>query len=204
MPDQSNLPKMLIHTEVETLLRRSRAHVTRLRLERKLAYYSGRPVTVDEKHLQAFVARAKRWRRRRIIEKEKLKTGRPRSVPEYLEVIEYVVADAVPGPFSLLTFAEAAAKYGRTRSQIKYLCLHGRVPYLPGRRALIDDVDIASYFEQLRAAELAKIPPVPGTLEFRTLQHQRVRDQARSVHRAKAALRAVRLYEKAKQGREQQ
>jgi hypothetical protein len=88
-----------------------------------------------------------------------------------------VSAGATPGPFKLLTIAEAATKFEQTPRQIRYLCLRGRVPYIVGRPPLIDEIDIAEHFEKKRAAELAKIPPAPGTPEFEALQDRKLRQR---------------------------
>src|SRR5882757_285644 len=70
-----HLPKLLLEAEAAALLRRSCGHVKRLRLERKLTYFRRRPVTIDEKDLEIFVAGAKV---RRVLRKKKLKT-RPKT-----------------------------------------------------------------------------------------------------------------------------
>jgi len=168
------LSKLLREAEAATLLRRSCGHVKRLRLERKLGYLRGRPVTIDEKDLEVYVAWAKR---RRVLRKEKLKPRSGKRAKGQSETFEYVSAGAVPRPFALLTIAEAAIKFERTPRQIRYLCLRGRVPYIVGRPPLVDEPDLAEHFEAARAAKLAKIPPVPGTPEFKIQQDRKARER---------------------------
>jgi hypothetical protein len=182
------LPKLLLEVEAAALLRRSCSHVKRLRLERKLGYLRGRPVTIDEKALQIYVARAKR---RRVPRAEKLKTRRANRAKGQSETFEYVSAGATPGPFKLLTIAESATKFEQTPRQIRYLCLRGRVPYIVGRPTLIDETDIAEHFEGKRAAELARIPPAPGTAEFNALQKLMAKKKANYRLRVKAIKRTV-------------
>src|ERR1700686_3132284 len=93
------LPKLLLEAEAAALLRRLCSHVKRLRLERKLGYLRGRPVTIDEKDLEIYVASAKR---RRILRKQKLKTGLANHAKGRSATFQYVAADAVPKPFTLL------------------------------------------------------------------------------------------------------
>jgi hypothetical protein len=177
-PAEIRLPKLLLEVEAAALLRRSRGHVTRLRLERKLGYIPGRPVTIMQKDLENYVASTKQ---RRVLRKEKLKTGWKNRAKRKSETFEYVSGGAVPKPFVLLTIAEAAIKFDRTARQIRYLCLRGRVPYILDRPPLIDETDLADYFESKRLAALAKIPPAPGTPEFRALQERKAED--RMFHR---------------------
>jgi hypothetical protein len=182
------LSKLLLEAEAAALLRRSCGHVKRLRLERKLGYLRRRPVTIDEKDLEIYVASAKR---RRILRKQKLKTRPAIRAKGQSETFEYVSADAVPGPFKLLTIAEAAIKFERKPEQIRYLCLRGRVPYIPGRPPLIDEGDLAAYLESKRLAELARIPPAPGTPEFESLQKQKANERMTKRLHAKAVRRRV-------------
>jgi hypothetical protein len=172
------LSKLLLEAEVAALLRRSCSHVKRLRLERKLGYLRSRPVTIDEKDLEIYVARAKQ---RRVLRTEALKTRRANRAKGQSEAFGYVSAGATPRPFKLLTVAEAATKFEQTPRQVRYLCLQGRVPYIVGRPPLIDEKDIAEHFERKRAAALAKIPPAPGTPEFKVLEDQE--SEARMFHR---------------------
>jgi hypothetical protein len=72
-PTEIRLPKLLLEAEAAALLRRSCSHVKRLRLEGKLGYYWRRPVIIDEKDLEIFVASAKV---RRVLREVKFKTGR--------------------------------------------------------------------------------------------------------------------------------
>ena len=185
------LPKLLLEAEAAVLLRRSRSHVTRLRLERKLGYYRGRPVTIDEKDLEIYVASAKQ---RRVLRKQGLKPRRKTRAKGESETFEYVNAGALAKPFVLLTIAEAAIKFERTARQIRYLCLRGRVPYIVGRPSLIDEVDLAEHFENKRLAALAKIPPAPGTLEFEALQERKAKDKmARRLHTQAVKRRVARI-----------
>ncbi|MFZ2160457.1 MAG: hypothetical protein WAV72_30655 [Bradyrhizobium sp.] len=118
---------------------------------------------IDEKDLQIYVARAKQ---RRVLRTERLTAGKRKRAKGESETFEYVSADALPGPFTLLTIVEAAIKFERTARQMRYLCLRGRVPYIPGRPSLIDEADLVEHFEKTRLAALAKMPPGPGTPEF--------------------------------------
>jgi hypothetical protein len=189
--------KLLLEAEAAVLLRCSCEHVKRLRLDRKLGYFRGRPVTIDERDLEIYVAWAKR---RRVLRKKKFKpTGRKRAKGQS-ETFEYVPAGGVPRSFNLLTTAEAAIKFGRTPRQIRYLRLQGRVPYIPGR-ALIDEPDLAQHFEAVRAAKLAKIPPAPGTPEFETLQDRKTRDRMNARLRTIATRRAMKRILKEMAGR---
>ena len=187
-PAENRLSKLLLEAEAAVLLRRSCSHVKRLRLERKLGYLRGRPVTIDEKDLEIYVAWAKQ---RRVLRTQKLKTRRANRVKGQSEKFDYVSACAAPRPFTLLTIAEAAIKFERTPRQIRYLCLRGRVPYIVGRPPLIDDADLVDYFEHKRQAAMAKIPPAPGTPEFDALQDRKAK--ARMLHRlrVKAVKRKV-------------
>src|SRR6202022_2714827 len=106
-PTEIRLPKLLLEAEAAALLRRSCGHVQRLRLERKLGYFRGRPVTISQEDLEIYVAWAKQ---RRVLRKDKLKTRRKNRAKGESETFEYVSAGAVPGPFILLTIAEAAIK----------------------------------------------------------------------------------------------
>jgi hypothetical protein len=185
------MSKLLLEAEAAELLRRSCSHVKRLRLERKLGYLRGRPVTIDEKDLEIYVAWAKR---RRVLRAEKLKTRRGNRAKGQSEAFEYVSAGATPGPFKLLTIAEAAIKYERTPRHIRYLCLRGRVPYIVGRPPLIDETDLAEHFESKRAAGLAKIPPAPGTPEFDALAAKNSKERmTSSLHKIAVRRRVTRI-----------
>ena len=177
-PTEIRLPKLLLEAEAAALLRRSCSHVTRLRLERKLGYYRSRPVTISQEDLEIFVASKKV---RRVLRKVKLKTGRKKRAKGESETFEYVSAGAAPKPFVLLTPAEAASKFGRTRRQIRYLWLRGRIPHILGHPPMIDEADLVEHFENKRLAALAKIPPAPGTPEFKALQDRK--DEERMRHR---------------------
>jgi hypothetical protein len=172
-PAEIRLPKLLLQAEAAALLRRSCGHVTRLRLERKLGYLRCRPVTIDEKDLEIYVARAKV---RRVLRTEKFEKQRGSRAKSKSKTFESVSAGAAPKPFKLLTLAEAAIKFERTPRQIRYLCLRGRIAYIPGP-PLIDETDLADYFESKRLAALAKIPPAPGTPEFEALRERKTRER---------------------------
>jgi hypothetical protein len=187
-PTEIRLPKLLLEAEAAEKLRCSTGTVKRLRLGGKLGYIPGRPVTIEEKDLEIYVASAKR---RRVLRKEKLKTRRVNRAKGQSEAFEYVSAGAAPRPFVLLTIAEAAIKFERTPRQIRYLCLRGRVPYIVGRPGLIDEADMVDYFESKRLAALAKIPPALGTPEFKVLQDRKAKEKmSRRLH-AKAVRRRV-------------
>jgi hypothetical protein len=173
MAAEFRLPKLLLEAEAAVLLRRSCGHVKRLRLEGKLGYLRRRPVLIDEKDLEAYIAHAKR---RRVLRTKKLIRQGNRAKGRS-ETFEYVPAGATPGPFKLLTIAEAAAKFERTPRQIRYLCLRGRIPYIVGRPPLIDEADIAEHCERKHAADLAKIPRVPGTPESEALRERKTRER---------------------------
>jgi len=111
--------------------------------------------------------------------KGKLKTGRKKRAKGESETFEYRSAGAAPRPFTLLAIAEAAIKFERTPCQIRYLCLRGRIPYVVGRPPLVDEIDLAEYFESRRLAALAKIPPAPGTPEFNALQDRKATERMR-------------------------
>lgn len=177
-PAENRLPKLLLEAEAGALLRRSCGHVKRLRLERKLGYIPGRPVTIDEKDLEIYVAWAKR---RRVLRDERPKASKIKRTKGQSETFEYVPTGGAPKLFVLLTLAEAALKFERTPSQIRYLCLRGRIPYILGRPPLIDEADLVEHFESKRLAALAKIPPAPGTPEFKALQDRRAEE--RMFHR---------------------
>jgi hypothetical protein len=183
-PAENHLSKLLLESEAATLLRRSPAHVKRLRLERKLGYYRRRPVTISQNDLEIFVAQAKQ---RRVLRAERLTAGKRKRAKGESETFEYVSAGASPKPFALLTIAEAAIKFERTVRQIRYLCLRGRIPYILGRPPLIDVADLVEHFERKRLAVLAKIPPAPGTPEFEAAENRK--DEARMKHQ----LRVIRV-----------
>jgi hypothetical protein len=168
-PAEIRLPRLWLEAEAAELLRRAPAQVKRLRLTGKLGYYRRRPVIISQEDLEIYVAGAKM---RRVKARGESKG------------FEYISAGATPGPFALLRQAEAAVKFKRTLRQIKYLCLRGHVPYIPGRSALIDEADLSPYLESKRAAAAAK---VPGTPEFAALQEQK--DEERMRHR----LRVIRV-----------
>jgi len=192
-PAEIRLPKLLLEDEVAALMRRSCGHVKRLRLERKLGYYRGRPLTISQKDLEIYVAGAKV---RRVLRDKRLKTGRKKRAKGESEAFEYVSASAAPEPFTLLTIAEAAIKFERTPRQIRYLRLRGRIPYILGRPPLIDETDLVEYFENKRLAALAKIPPARGTPEFEALQTRKAWDKgARRLHNRAVKRRVARILE---------
>lgn len=136
----------------------------------------GRPVTIDEKDLEIFVAQAKQ---RRVLRDQNPKTGRRKLAKGESETFAYVSAGALPKPFTLLTIAEAAVKFERTARQIRYLCLRGRIPYILGRPPLIDEADLVEHFETKRLAAWVKIPPTPGTSEFEAAVRKKARRRVR-------------------------
>lgn len=175
-PDENYRPILLRQDEVARRLRCSIAHVQQLRLKRKLGYIRGRPVTIIEKDVEIYVAWAKIRR---------VKAGRESTT------FKFVSASASPKPFSLLTRIEAATKFGRSPRQIRYLCLHGHVPYILGRPPLIDESDLVEFFERKRLAALAKIPPLPDTPEFEALQAKKAEERMFHRLRVKAVKRRV-------------
>jgi hypothetical protein len=187
-PSENHLSKLLLESEAAARLRRSCSHVKRLRLERKLAYLRGTPVTIDEKDLEIFVAWAKR---RRVARSKMLRTGKKKRAKGESEAFEYVSANALPKPFTLLTVAEAAIKFERTPRQIRYLCLRGRIPHIVGRPPLIDEADLVEHFEKKRTAALAKIPPTPGTPEFKAAEKRKAAERVSRKLRAKRIRREV-------------
>jgi hypothetical protein len=164
-------PKLLREHQAARLLRRSPAVVQRLRLERKLGYIRGRPVTIMQKDLEIYVAWAKR---RRVLRKGTLNARRKNQVKGESLTFEYVSAGATPKPFNLLTIAEAAVRFDRKPRHIRHLCFQGRIPYILGRPPLIDEQDLAEHFETKRLAGLAKLPPAMGTPEFDALQRKKM------------------------------
>jgi hypothetical protein len=147
-----------------------------------------RPVTIDEKDLEIFVAQAKR---RRVLRGQKLKTGLTKWGKGESETFEYVPAGALPRPFTLLLIAEAAIKFERTARQIRYLCRRGHIPYIPGRPPLIDEADLVEHFEKTRLAALAKIPPAPGTPEFEAAANRKAKKRMLHKLRVKRVRREV-------------
>ena len=190
-PAEIRLPKLLLEAEAAALLRRSCGHVKRLRLGRKLGYIPGRPITIMQKDLEIYVAWAKQ---RRVLRDKRLKTSGKKRAKGESEAFEYVSAGAAPKPFTLLTIAEAAIKFERTPRQIRYLSLRGRIPYILGRPPLIDEADMAEHFENKRLAALAKIPPVPGTPEYKALQDRKAEEGMRHRLRVIRVRRQVARY----------
>lgn len=183
-----HLPKLMLEAEAAALLRRSSGHVKRLRLERKLGYIPGKPVTIDKKDLEIYVAWAKR---RRVLRDKRLMTGGKKRAESESATFEYVSAGASPRPFALITIAEGAIRFERTVRQIRYLCLHGHIPYILGRPSLIDVTDLVEHFEKKRLAVLAKIPPMPGTPEFEAAEKQKAEKRVLHKLRVKRLRREV-------------
>jgi hypothetical protein len=167
-PDENYRPVLLHQEEVARRLRCNIKHVQRLRLQRKLGYIRGRPVTIIEKDVEIYVAWAKVRR---------IKTGRKG------KAFEHVRADAIPKPFSLLTQEEAAVKFDRSLRQIRSVYLRGHVPYIRGRTPLIDESDLIEYFEAERRAAQVNIP---GTPEYEAKQAKIAEDKM--FHRLKIRL----------------
>lgn len=185
--------RQLLQTEAAALLRCSESTVKRLRLGGELGYSKRRPVTIGMDDLESYVARAKV---RRALQKQKRRASQAKGQSG---TFAYVSAGAVPAPFTLLTSAEAGAKFGRTARQIRYLRLRGRVPYIPGRPPLIDATDLADYLERKRLAALAKTPPTPGSPAFDALQKQKARNKGdRRLHKRVVRRRVARILEEIK------
>ena len=166
---EKRLANMKICAEAEKALRQCRAYIERLRREKKLGYTSSPPASIDEKYLEIYVARAKQ---RRVSIKPKRGDSSVAAKKEY----RVVPAGAVPGPFNLLTIAEIASKSGRTAKKIRYLCLHGLIPYLAGEPRLIDEIDVTKHFERKRVAKLTR---TPGTPEFEAARLREILQQKR-------------------------
>ncbi|MGY4414879.1 hypothetical protein ACVWW4_006615 [Bradyrhizobium sp. LB7.1] len=161
---EKRLANIAIHTEAEKALRQCRAYIERLRRKKKLGYTSTPPLWIDKKYLEIYVAKAKQLRKSR-----KIKRGRGDSSGALSKAYYMVPSNAEPGPFNLLTIAEVAAKSGQTAKKIRYLCLHGQVPYLPGEPRLIDEVDVTKYFERKHAARLDQDPANARHARIRSL-----------------------------------
>lgn len=78
----------------------------------------------------------------------------------------------------LLLEKEVAERLGCSATQVKYLRVSGRLPFIRGRPVLIDEDDLDAFL----AAKTTKLPPEPGTPEH---------DEQR---RAAAKLRARRIW----------
>ncbi|MGY3364181.1 hypothetical protein ACVWZL_001306 [Bradyrhizobium sp. GM2.4] len=156
----TSAPELLLQSEVAELLRYSEATVTRLRLAGKLAYYKGRPVLIERADLELYVASMKVRRVPKVA-----KTGAS-------FVIES--ANTEPRPFKLLTRSEAALAFDRPAATIRNWCLFGKIPYLPGRPATIDEADIVAYLTDRQRTREMRTGPAPGSLEFVQAQRQKV------------------------------
>lgn len=143
---------LLLQSEVERLLRRSRATVTRLRQSGKLAYYKGRPNLIARADLERYVASIKI---RRI--SKKTKTGTQLSIAH---------VNGKPGPFKLLTRPEAARAFGRSVVTIRSWCLRGKIAYVPGRPGVVDEGDIVAYLAERQRKREMRAGPAPGSPEF--------------------------------------
>ncbi len=186
MSDEETKKRLLniaIHDETEQILRLFRLYIERLRRDKRSGRTRRRRSSIDKKYLEIYVARAKQRRVSRTI-KPKQSDGSEAIKKQYI----MVPAHAAPGPFNLLTITEIADKSGRTAKQIRYLCLHGLIPYLPGEPWLIDEVDVAGHFERKRVAKLAKIP---GTPEFEALKLREIIEQKRRKARRARLLREL-------------
>ncbi|MBR1124520.1 helix-turn-helix domain-containing protein [Bradyrhizobium lablabi] len=169
------LQKVLLESEAAELLRRAPSYIKRMRLERRLSYYKGRPVTISEKDLQIFVASAKvrRFRLPQVEIKRNVEPTRP--TPQFY----YAPENAAVRPFKLLTIKEAAEKFERKPRAIRYLCMAGHIPYILGRPPLIDESDLASYLEARRKAREKFTPPPADTPEGRAFIEARARKKIR-------------------------
>lgn len=180
---KKRLLNLAIHDETEQILRLCRLYIERLRRDKRSGRTRRRHALNDKEYLEIYVARAKQRRVSRTI-RPKQSDGSKALKKQYL----MVPAHAAPAPFNLLTIAEIADKSGRTAKQIRYLCLHGLIPYLPGEPWLIDEVDVAGHFERKRVAKLAK---TPGTPEFEALRLREVIEQNRRKARRARILREL-------------
>lgn len=169
-------PNLLRLGEVAELLRRSEKYVRQLQLKRRLAYYSLHPVMFAEEDVAVYIASAK-------VRRVRKKSG--------VNKFEFISAKAKPHPrpFKLLTDPEAAETFKTSVRKIRYLCQSGHTPYLRGRPRLIDEVDLAAYFESRRVTTSAK---TPGTVEYAAEQEQLQLKKMRDRHQLNALKRKVR------------
>jgi excisionase family DNA binding protein len=184
-PAEIRPPKLLLEAEAAQLLRCSTSTVKRLRLDRKLGYYPGRPVLIARDDIERYVASAK-----------VLRVRMPGN-PPYYALLPLTASE--PRPFKLMTRAEAARLVRRTPTTIKNWCVFGKVPFLPGKPARVEEKDIGDFIlsEQYRAA--AKIPPAPGTPKFVVLQKQKAKSKGdRRLHKRAVRRRVERILEEIK------
>jgi hypothetical protein len=163
----ANSSEMFLEHEAARLLRCSKASVKRLRLDRKLGYYLGRPVLIGREDLEKYVASAKVMRVQ---------------IPEEPGYALLPVTSEVR-PFKLMTRAEAARFFRRAPATIKNWCLFGKVPFLPGKPARVEEKDISDFIFAERYRPDARTQPEPGSPEFAAKEreeltakiHERVR-----------------------------
>ncbi len=168
MNSESNTPHLLLESEAADLLRCSVSSVKRLRLNRKLGYYTGRPVLISQADLELYVASAK-----------VLRVRMPGTKPEFA----LLPVHSDPGPFKLLTRAEAARLFRRSPLTIKNWCMFGKVPFLPGKPARVDEKDISDFILSKQYRTDARSQPEPGSPEF--LLKERADVVAEIRHRAR-------------------
>lgn len=167
-------PKLLLQSEAAAALRCSVATIKRLRLARKLGYYTGRPVLISENDLELYVASVKVIRVR---------------MPGQAVKYETVPADTKPRPFKLLTVHEIARDSRRTAATIRRWLRVGKVPYIPGKSKRIDATDFNDFV--LRTHRSAPEPiPEPGTIEF---LHYQAKERGKVVAEIREKVRVARL-----------
>lgn len=172
MSSIDTLPKVLLESEVAELLRCAPAKIKRLRLARKLSYYPGRPVTIAVEDLEAYVASAKV---RHV--KAEAAVRKFRAEP----------TGASPRPFKLLTRTEVGKAVRRSPATIRNWCLTGKIPYLPGRPALIDETDLLNLLAREKQASRSE----PGTPEFLEQERSELVEQIRRRVRLKMLKRRM-------------
>ncbi len=150
---------LLLQSEAAALLRCSVATIARLRLTRKLGYYTGRPVLISEADLELYVASAK-----------VLRVKMPGPPGEY----GHVPADTKPRPFKLLTIAEAAQRCRRTPQTIRRWIMAGRLPYIRSRSKCIDETDLDDFVLCIDYRPGTK--PPPNMTEFKRKEWARMLD----------------------------
>jgi excisionase family DNA binding protein len=152
--------KLLLQSEAAALLRCSIVTISRLRLSRKLGYYTGRPVLISEADLELYVASAK-----------VLRVKMPGPPGEY----GYVPAETKPHPFKLLTIAEAAQRVRRTPQTIRRWITDGKLPYIRSRSKCIDEADLDDFV--LCVSHRPGTEPPPNMSEFKRKEWARTLDE---------------------------
>lgn len=82
------------------------------------------------------------------------------------------VAEGVAGPLKLLTESEAADLLRCSLQKVKRLRLSGKLPYLRGRPAMIEEADIHAYVER---EKLRGAPPSVEAIESLATEETRLR-----------------------------